>query len=257
MRQMKRPGHTLSLRVVLLVGLSSLAFASLLKAAPTNTEWEQLKEKYLQASRSEWNHKIGDWREVAAWTFDDGKIPDGFHAYEGEWVVANGALRAVAGEPDANRRIKIAHCQWPAFRLEFDVTLLARDGAPPDRIGDIGVGLNADPETGSFAQGYAFIAAQYCDQATVFYRRNVPYARTEWSRIKAGQQHHVMLEVVKPHLRFWVDGRILLEGWERSGRAHYDFSDFMEMDPAGVIALHTYDSVMTLDNLKILIPVKP
>ncbi len=28
-----------------------------------------------------------------------------------------------------------------------------------------------------------------------------------------------MVEVVKPHLRLWVDGRVILEGWERRGRA--------------------------------------
>lgn len=244
-------------RALLLAKLSALTFPFLLGAIPADTEWEQQKAKYLRASRNEWDHRIRDWREVAAWTFEDGNMPAGFHAFTGEWVVADGKLRAVSGKPDRNRRIKIANCQWPAFRLEFDVMLQPRDGAPPDRIGDIGIGLNADPETGSFAKGYAFIAAQYIDQATVFYRLNVPYARTEWSPIEPGRQHHVMLEVVKPHLRFWVDGRVLLEGWERAGRNSRDFSDFLEMDPDRVITLHTYDSVMTIDNLKILVPVQP
>ena len=240
-----------------LAGLSAMTLLLLLGATPSGSDWAEQKAKYLEASRREWNHTIADWHEVAAWTFEDGKMPADFQVYDGEWVVADGALRAVAGKPDDNRRIKIANCKWPAFRVEFDATLHAREGAPPDRIGDIGIGVNCDPLTGSFAQGYAMIAAQYFDQGTVFYRRNVPYARTEWSPIEPGRQHHLVLEVVKPHLRFWVDGRVLLDGWERAGRDHQDFSDFMEMDPDRVIALHTYDSMMTVDNLKILVPAEP
>jgi len=254
---MKRNGHATLTRHLLPAGLSALVLPLLLGAVPPDDEWDQQKEKYLQASRQEWNYNAGDWREVAAWSFEDGKMPEAFHVFEGEWVVADGALRAVAGKPDGNRRIKIADCQWPAFRLAFDATLEARDGASPDGICDIGIGLNADPETGSFARGYAFITAQYYNQSTVFYRLNVPYARTEWSPIVAGRRHHLMLEVVKPHLRFWVDGRVVLEGWERLGRNVHDHGDFMDMDPGGVITLQTYDTVMTVDNLRILVPASP
>ena len=243
-------------RSLLAASIAALAILCSLGAAPAETDWAQQKAKYLQASRQEWYHHIHNWQEVAAWNFDDGKMPETFHAFSGEWVVVDGKLRAVAGKPDNGRTIKIAQCQWPTFRLEFDVMLQPIEGAPPDRIGDIGIGLNTDIETGSFAQGYAFISAQYFNQATVFYRRNVPYARTEASPIEPGRQHHVMLEVVKPHLRLWVDGRVLLEGWERSGRNHRDFSDYMDMDPERAITLFTYDSVMTVDNLKILVPVE-
>ena len=234
----------------------SLLFGSQLRGE--SPSWKQQKKKYLQASRNEHNHKIKAWKEVARWSFDDNKIPKDFRVFSGKWKVVDGKLRSVGGEPDGNRRIKIANCLWPIFRLEFDVVLKPRKGAPSDRIGDVGVSVNADPETGSFGEGYSFITAQYFDQATVLYRLNIPFARTEYSPIKPGQKHHVVLEVVKPHLRFLIDGRIVLEGWERKGglKNRRDFSDFLDMDPKKIITIHTYDSVMDIDNLRILVPEK-
>ena len=243
--------------VIALIGLTPFPPQFLLGAVSSDTEWKQQKATFLQASRREWNHNISEWREVESWTFDDEKMPESFHVFSGEWIVKEGKLRAVSGKPDSSRVIKIAHCQWPAFRMTFDVMLEPKEGAPADRIGDIGVGLNCDPETGSFAKGYVFIAAHYFNQANVLYRRNVPYARTENSFVEPGRQHQVTVEVVKPHLRLWVDGRVLLEGWERIGLKYYDFSDFLDMDPERIMTLHTYDSVMTVDNLKISIPVAP
>ena len=233
-----------------------LLTASCLWAA--SDSWPQLRKKYLQASRDEHNHKIKSWKVVARWSFDDNKIPKDFHVFSGDWKVADGKLRSVGGEPDRDRKIKIANCKWPKFRLEFDVVVKPRKGAPHDRIGDVGVSLNADPKTGSFAKGYSFITSQYFDQATVLYRLNIPFARTEWSPIKPEHKHHIVVEVVKPHLRFWIDGRIVLEAWERKGgmKNRRDFSDFLDMDPKKIITLHTYDSVMDIDDLRILVPEK-
>lgn len=221
-------------------------------------KWEQDKKKYLESSRKEWNHKIKHWRNVASWSFNDNKMPKGFHVYSGKWLVKNGKLISVPTQKNLTSKIKVANCSWPAFRMEFDVSLKPAKGAPRDRIGDIGVAINADPQTGSFAKGYAFITAQYFNQATVLYRLNIPYARTEWSPVVPGRTHHIIVEVVKPHLRFWVDGRIVLEGWERKGgmRNRGDYSDFLDMDPAKVITIQTYDTLMELDNLRIMIPDK-
>ncbi len=234
-----------------------LLLTPLVLRAEGDAVWEETKAGYLRASRQEWNHKVGEWREVAAWRFDDGRLPEEFHVYSGEWRVVDGMLRAVDGELERNRRIGFATCIWPAFRVEFDVMLQPRVGTPADHIGDIGISLNADAETGSFAKGYVFILAQYMNQATVLYRLNVPYARTEWSPIEAGRLHRVMVEVVKPHLRLWVDGRVVLEGWERTGSNNRDGSDFLEMDAERVLTLHTYDTVMSIDNLRILVPITP
>ena len=211
----------------------------------------QDNKSYLQASRNEWNHHVNSWMEVAAWSFDDNALPKTFHVYSGEWQVTGGKLRSAAGG-----KVKIANCHWPAFRLEFDVVLLAGKDVSSNRICDVGISFNADSKTGSFRKGYAFITAQYYNQATVLYRLNIPYARTEWSPIVPGRKHHVMVEVVKPHMRLWIDERVVLEGWERKGMTPRDYDDFMDMDPDKVITLHTYDTVMEIDNLRILVPEK-
>ena len=214
---------------------------------------DQLR-KYLELSRSEHNHHITNWQKAAAWTFDDGQMPGSFKVCDGNWEVSDGRLRAVSGKEDNNRVIKIADCKWPEFRIEFDASLRAKPGAPADRVCDIGILMNADPVTGRFNDGYGVLAGTYFNQATVLYRMNIPYARTEGQFIVPGKVHHIVLEVVKPHIRFWIDGRIVLEAWERAGKARPDASDFLDMDPARAMALHTYDTVMEVDNLRILVP---
>ncbi len=220
-------------------------------------EWAATKVKYLAGSRDEHNHHVKEWKEVASYTFEDGNLPESFKVYDGKWEVSHGNLVAISGEKDGNRVIKIANCQWPAFKLEFDATLTPNPGSPADKLSDIGVLLNADDKTGHFRDGYGVLAGTYGNQASVFYRLYIPYARTEWSPVVPGRKHHVVLEVVKPHFRYWVDGKIVLDVWERTGKARMDNSDFIDMDPAKAMALYTYDSVLAVDNIKISVPVGP
>jgi len=242
--------------MVVLALVASGSFASASEPTAVDSDWARKLQKYLEASRAEHNHHIVQWQEVAAWSFDDGKMPGAFKVCQGEWEVKDGRLRSVSGQPDGNREIKIANCQWPAFRLEFDVTMHAKPGVPPDHIGEVGVAFNADPDTGSFQNGYAVLVGSYFNQVTVLYRLFIPYARTEWSPIVPGRTHRIALEVVKPHIRCWVDDRIVLEGWERGGKTGngLDASDFLDMDPKRAIVLHTYDTVMEVDNLRISVP---
>lgn len=242
--------HRAFLAAIALLSTATLALSGDGIAIP----WAKQLENYLAASRSEHNHAIKQWREVAAWNFDDGKMPESFRVYDGKWEVADGKLRASDGKPDDNRTIKFAQCQWPAFRVEFDASLKARPGTPPERVCDIGVLLNADDATGHFRDGYAVLCGTYFNQATVLYRLYIPYARTEWSPLVPGKTHRVALEVVKPHIRFFVDGRIVLETWERGGKGGADASDWLDMDAKRVIALHTYDCTMEIDNLRVLVP---
>ncbi len=223
-------------------------------AAEPASPWQEVQEGFLQASRSEHDANIKAWTEVAGWNFNEGTLPAEFRVFEGEWKVEKGSLWAYGGKRESNRTIKIADCRWPAFRVEFDATLHPTAGEDPARICDIAIRFNADPATGRFDKGYSLITAQYGNQSTVLYRLNAPYARTEWSPILPGTRHHIVLEVVSPHIRFWVDGRVVLEAWERRGSNLRDLDDFMPMDPAKVIALGTYDTMMEIDNLCILVP---
>jgi hypothetical protein len=246
----------LTLTAFLALGALAHTFA---QSAPAPTpqsekEWADTKAKYLQSTRDEHNHHIKNWTQVASYSFDDNKLPDTFKIFDGNWDVQNGKLVAHSGKKDGNRVIKIANCQWPAFKLEFDASLTANPGEPQTKISDIGVHLNASDTDGNFRNGYGVLAGTYGNQASVFYRLYIPYARTEWSPVVPGKTHHFVLEVVKPHFRYWVDGKVVLDVWERAGTKKMDNSDFMEMDPAKAMNIHTYDSILTIDNIKISVP---
>jgi hypothetical protein len=228
--------------------------AGIAVAKSMDPAWQATLETYLKSSRDEHNHHIKNWKEVASHNFDDHKIPESFKVFDGNWDTQNGKLVARSGKKDGNRVIKIANCQWPAFKLEFDAMLSSNPGSPIDKVSDIGVHLNASDTDGNFRDGYGILAGTYGNQASVFYRLYIPYARTEWSPIVPGKTHHFTLEVVKPHFRYWVDGKVVLDVWERAGKGRMDNSDFMEMDPTKAMNLYTYDSVLEIDNIKISIP---
>jgi hypothetical protein len=225
------------------------------RQAETDAAWTSAKADFLRLSRQEHNARITEWQEVAAWTFDDNRMPGGFAALAGQWKVEEGRLRAIGGEPMSNRIIKLGNCVWPAFKIEFDARLDSGDPSHVDKICDIILGLNCAPDTGSFAKGYALLAAHYYNQATTLYRLNIPCARVEWSPVEPGRTHRFKVEVVKPHIRLWIDDRIALDYWERAGRNNRDGGDFLEMNPDQIMTLSTYDSLLTLDNMRICIPV--
>ena len=194
---------------------------------------------FLERSREEHNARV-TWQPVSTMTFDNAASLQPLRVMEGKWEIANGQLQAMSGKADDDRTILVAPCPAGPVRLEFDATLFAR---PDGRIGDIGIRLNADPTTGSFERGYAFITAQYWNQATVCYKLNIPIARTEWSPIVPGKRHHVVVEWTDKHLRLFVDERIVLDAWDRDTP--------LPPDPAKWIGLSTYDTRMAIDNLVI------
>ncbi len=244
-------------RLALFAAFFACFLAGTLLAQSLDADWFALRAKYLQGSRDEHNHHIKEWKQAAAYDFSDGKLPDSFKVFDGNWEVIDGKLTAKSGKKDGNRVIKIANCQYPAFKLEFDASLSPNPGDPADKISDIGVLLNASDSDGNFREGYGILAGTYGNQASVFYRLYIPHARTEWSPIVPGKTHHITLEVVKPHFRYWIDGKVVIDFWERTGKKGIDNTDFMEMDPTKAMNLYTYDSVLQIDNLKISVPNDP
>lgn len=208
--------------------------------------WPETKAHYLQASRDEHDAMVKEWRTVESCDFDDGKMPEGFQIFDGGWKIEKGSLWAFEGAKEQNRTLGIEKCRWPAFRIEFDAVLRPSPGNAADHICDVAIRLNADPATGNFEKGYGVFTGHYGNQATTFYRLYIPYARTEFSPIEPGKKHHIALEVVKPHFRLWVDGKVVLDAWDRAG--------FMEMDPQKALALGTYDTLLEIDNLRISVP---
>jgi hypothetical protein len=129
------------------------------------------------------------------------------------------------------------------MRVEFDAVLIPR---PDGRVGDIYLRFNADPATGDSTRGYGLFVARYFNQDSVCYKNNQPIARTEWSPIVPGQRHHLIAEWTNMHLRLYVDGRIVIDAWDREKP--------ITPDPAKWIGLAVYDTRLSVDNLTISIP---
>lgn len=197
------------------------------------------QRKYLELSRKEHDQPV-HWQPVLVMGFDDAASLQRLRVKEGRWEILKGQLQAIAGRPDENRSVLIAPCPAGPIRVEFDATLFAR---PDGRVCDIGIRLNADPDTGRYDRGYGLLTATYFNQATVFYKLNIPLARTEWSPVVPGWRHHVNLEWNRGHLRFFIDKRIVLDAWDRDSP--------LAPDPTKWIGLSTYDTRMAVDNLTV------
>jgi hypothetical protein len=163
---------------------------------------------------------------------------------EGRWEVHQGKLVAVEGK--RNRAILLAKSGHDPVRVEFDATLY------PDaqgRIGDITVLLNS--KVGGKAKGwqkewwrsgYALTTASYWNQCTAFYRQGICIARTEYSPAKPRKQHHIKVEFVGGHIRYWLDNVILLDAWHPKP---------LPMSPDAWIGLRTWSTRMTVENVVI------
>lgn len=103
-----------------------------------------------------------------------------------------------------------------------------------------------DPDTGSSEKGYGLFVARYFNQDSVCYKNNQPIARTEWSPIVPGKTHHIAAEWNTPHLRLYVDGKVVIDAWDREKP--------IAPDPAKWLGLAVYDTRMAVDNLVISVP---
>jgi len=196
------------------------------------------QHKYLELARAEHDYKV-DWQPLHSFTFDDAESLKALRVCEGEWQVVDGQLQAIGGKADDYRTILLAPCSAGPMRIEFDATLYPR---PDGRVGDIYLRLNAD-DTCSSAKGYGLFVARYFNQDSVCYKNNQPIARTEWSPIVPGKQHHIIAEWNTVHLRLWVDGKVVIDAWDRTNP--------IAPDPAKWIGLAAYDTRLAVDNLVI------
>lgn len=196
------------------------------------------QRKYLELARAEHDFKV-DWQPLHRFTFDDAEAMQGFRVGEGEWQIADGQLQAIGGKADNYRTILLAPCPAGPIRIEFDATLFPR---PDGRVGDIYLRLNAD-DKGSTVKGYGLFVARYFNQDSVCYKHNQPITRTEWSPIVPGQRHHIIAEWNAVHLRLWVDGKVVIDAWDRTNP--------IPVDPNKWIGLAAYDTRLAVDNLVI------
>ncbi|MHB9107516.1 MAG: hypothetical protein ACYDCO_10715 [Armatimonadota bacterium] len=219
----------------LLIGLTASSRGAADAPAVPDPEEQRM---YLGRARAEHDAKVA-WQPLHSFTFDDVETLKALRVCEGEWQIADGQLQAVGGKPDDYRAILLAPCPAGPMRIEFDATLYPR---PDGRVGDIYIRLNAD-DTGSSVKGYGLFVARYFNQDSVCYKNNQPIARTEWSPIVPGQQHHIVAEWHTVHLRLWVDGKVVIDAWDRTNP--------IPVDPQKWIGLASYDTRMAVDNLVI------
>jgi hypothetical protein len=176
------------------------------------------------------------WKEINRFTFDDESSLREARITNGKWTVRNGRLEALDGE---ERSILLMPCQLDPIRIACDVTCQPN---PDGRIGDISILLNKGPDTSYWKDGYLFTTASYYNECSSFYRDGVRFANTEFSPVTPGQTHKVILEKHGGQIRYWLDGKVILEA----------------RDPAPLpkgenrwFGLRTYNTRLQVDNLVI------
>lgn len=97
-------------------------------------------------------------------------------------------------------------------------------------------------DAGYWKAGYALTTGSYWNNCSTFYRLGKAMANTQHSPLVAGKRHHVVLEYAQGHIRYQVDGQIILEAWDETP---------LPMKPDTWLALRTWDTHMTVHDLKI------
>lgn len=174
------------------------------------------------------------WQEVKRFTFSDADEIKAARITNGKWAVRDGQLEATDGE---ERSILLMPCALEPIRIEFDATCQPN---PDGRIGDISIIVNIEPEMSYWKSGYLFTTASYYNECSSFYREGVRFANTEFSPVTPGQKHKVMLEMASGQIRYWLDGRVILEARDPSP---------LPRSETRWLGLRTYNTRLQVDNL--------
>jgi hypothetical protein len=199
------------------------------------------KEKMLQSSRSATGTKVS-WEEAITYTFDDPSQMEAFALAAGKFEIRDGALRAIEGE--TNRAIMLAKNNFGNyFRIEMEVTNYANEKT--GKTGDISFLINSVPVEKYevfFFNGYSLTTASFANSNTAFYKKGKPFARTEYTPVVPGKKNIAMLDYMNGHIRYWLNGQIILEAWDGQP---------LDMDPNLWIGVRSWDTLMVIDKLTI------
>jgi hypothetical protein len=197
----------------------------------------------LEASRRAGRNNIV-WEKVKSFTFSSPSELSQYIQPTGKWEIKDGKLWAVAGKD--SRAILLQKCFKGPVKMEFEATNYASEEGT---IGDISVLINSLPgrrEKKWFRQnnkdGYLLTTGSYANNCTAFYRKVVPFARTEYSPVISGKCNKIVLEYVNGHFRYWMNGEIILEAWDEKP---------LPMKPLLWLGLRTYNTLMAVDNVTI------
>lgn len=177
------------------------------------------------------------WIAMRAFDFQDANQLQNARIMDGEWRIRDGCL--VAEQGSRNRTILLAAAGADPLRVEFEARLHANDRK---YTGDITVLLNVTDDQDYWKSGYALTTGSFYNNCSSFYRLGRHMARSEHSPVVPGRWHRVALEYDAGHIRYWFDGRILLEAWD---------SGPLPMDAGRWIGLRTWDTRMDVRHLVI------
>lgn len=189
---------------------------------------------FLERSRSQRISPV-IWELVALFGFDTPVDIAGCPVPEGKWEVRDGRLQAVGG--DRNRAILLMKIPGDRIRIEFEAVSHTDSLG---RLGDITILLGATPDRGFFNSGYALTTASYWNNCTTFYKSGRPIARTEYTPVRPGVKNRVALEFVGGHIRYWLNGEIILEAWDDTP---------LVIDSGTWIGIRTWATVMEVDDI--------
>lgn len=170
--------------------------------------------------------------------FDTPGLPRDSAVMEGEWEVRDGRLWAVGGSK--NRTLLLGPAVAPPVRIEFDCTNW--EDPETGTLGDITVHLNTESGLDCFARGYTLTTGSYYNNCTTFYREGRALAKTEYSPVRSGVRHRVQVEIADGHIRYWLDGQILLEVWDPEPLQEWEGRSF---------GLRTWNTRMAVDHIRI------
>lgn len=174
------------------------------------------------------------WTEIRRFSFDDPSVLAAAKITNGKWAVANGKLEATEGE---ERSILLMPSALDPLRIEFDATCQPN---PDGRVGDISVLAHILPDKRYWSDGYLFTTASFYNECSSFYRVDSRFAHTEFSPVVPGQTHHLIMEMAAGHIRYWLDGRVVLEGRDPAP---------LPRDSSRWFGFRTYNTRLQLDNV--------
>jgi len=213
---------------------TAIAPAFMLIACAFAEAQEHDPKLFLERGRNQLTRAV-KWRRAFSADFSAPESIAGCPVPEGAWEVRGGVLRAIGG--DRNRTILLAPYTGQPLRIEFEATLHADSLG---RLGDITVLIGASPGRSFFSDGYAFTTASYWNTCTTFYRGGSPIARTEYTPVAAEAVNRVAVEFAGGHIRYWLNGAIVLETWEEEP---------LDLPHGSWIGIRTWATAMDVDNV--------
>lgn len=168
-------------------------------------------DEFLARSRGE-GSRPHTWSTVAGpdWP-SPGSVPAAPRVLTGDWQIQ--ARRFVATGGQGNRTLLL--CPLPGGPVRVRFTAVPHSERADGWIGDISVVFGAINDAKKFwTSGYVMTTGSYWNHCTTAYRQGKPLARTEWSPLRPGRSHEICVEWTGSHLRYLLDGQVLLDAWD-------------------------------------------